>query len=91
MLGVTVPESGSPQSGAETQAESSPPAVAVVAGDPTAEELAALVAVLTAVAQPAPVIEAVEEARVDSWAAPWRGIGAPVPLGPGAWSAGSIG
>ncbi len=87
MLDVSFPESGSPEADAEQIA----PALEVVAGEPSAEELAALVAVLSAVARPAAVIENREGARVDSWAAPWRGIGAPVPLGPGAWSAGSIG
>lgn len=87
MLGVSFPESGSP----EADAEQSAPALEVVAGEPSAEELAALVAVLSAVARPAAVTENPEGARVDSWAASWRGIGAPVPLGPGAWSAGSVG
>lgn len=83
------PESGSPTSDADTT--KSVPALEVVVGEPSAEELAALVAVLSVVAQPTPVIEHPEDARVDSWAAPWRGIGAPVPLGPGAWGAGSAG
>jgi len=87
VLDVSFPESGSP----EADAEQSAPALEVVAGEPSAEELAALVAVLSAVARPAAVTENPEGARVDSWAASWRGIGAPVPLGPGAWSAGSIG
>lgn len=87
MLDVSFPESGSP----EADAEQSAPALEVVAGEPSAEELAALVAVLRAVARPAAVTENPEGARVDSWAASWRGIGAPVPLGPGAWSAGSVG
>jgi len=87
VLDVSFPESGSP----EADAEQSAPALEVVAGEPSAEELAALVAVLSAVARPAAVTENPEGARVDSWAASWRGIGAPVPLGPGAWSAGSVG
>lgn len=66
-------------------------ALRVVAGEPSAEELAALVAVLSAVSQPPAVVEEPEDARVDRWAAPWRGIGAQVPLGPGAWSAESVG
>lgn len=91
MLSVIFPESGSPEPDTDTDAARSVPALEVVAGDPSAEELAALVAVLSAVSQPAAVVEDPEDARVDSWAAPWRGIGAPVPLGPGAWSAGSVG
>lgn len=89
MLSVSFPESGSPES--DTDAAQSAPALEVVVGKPSAEELAALVAVLSAVSQPAAVAEDPEESRVDSWAAPWRGIGAQVPLGPGAWSAGSVG
>jgi hypothetical protein len=84
---VSLPESGSP----EVDGDQSAPALEVVAGEPSAEELAALIAVLSAVVQPAPVTGEQQQARVDSWAAPWRGIGAPAPLGPGAWSAGSIG
>jgi Acyl-CoA carboxylase epsilon subunit len=87
VLDVILAESGS----ADADAEPSVPALEVVVGEPSAEELAALVAVLTAVARPAPVPEDPEDSRVDSWAALWRGIGAPVPLGPGAWGAGSVG
>lgn len=67
------------------------PALEVVVGDPSAEELAALVAVLSVVARPPVAAAPPEAARVDGWAAAWRGIGAPVPLGPGAWTAGSVG
>ena len=63
------------------------PALQVVSGQPDAEELAALVAVLSAVAS-VPADDGVDDARVDGWSAPWRGIGATVPLGPGAWTAG---
>jgi hypothetical protein len=87
VLAVSLPESVRP----EAPGEQTVPALEVVAGEPSAEELAALVAVLSAVVQPAPAVDESQDARVDSWAAPWRGIGAPVPLGPGAWSAGSIG
>jgi len=87
---VTLLESASPATGTGT--EPAVPALEVVVGEPSAEELAALVAVLSVVTQPAPVAtDGPDDVRVDGWAAPWRGIGAHVPLGPGAWSAGSAG
>ncbi len=94
MLRVTSSENGRAASDAEAvPGAPGAPALEVVVGDPSAEELAALVAVLSVVAQPtaAPAAEDPAGVRVDSWAAPWRGIGARVPLGPGAWSAGSTG
>jgi Acyl-CoA carboxylase epsilon subunit len=88
---VTLPDSAVFEDDAGTGTESGAPALEVVVGDPSAEELAALVAVLSVVAQPPPAIDPPEAARVDGWAAPWRAIRAPVPLGPGAWTAGSVG
>lgn len=91
MRGVSLPDSTSPDADPDT--EPRVPALEVVVGEPNAEELAALVAVLSVVAQPAPTVvgDRPGDGRVDGWAAPWRGIGAPVPLGPGAWTVGSAG
>ncbi len=89
MRSVSFPDSGSPDTDTDTLPGA--PALEVVVGEPSAEELAALVAVLSAVSPPAAVAEDLEDTRVDSWAAPWRRIGAGVPLGPGAWNAGSVG
>jgi Acyl-CoA carboxylase epsilon subunit len=94
---VSLPDSASPNAdtdigtGIDIGTEPSAPTLEVVAGDPSPEELAALVAVLSVVAQSSAVTDRPEPARVDGWAASWRGIGAPVPLGPGAWGAGSVG
>jgi hypothetical protein len=57
------------------------PLLRVVKGDPTPEELAALVAVLASRggAEPAP-----EPVR-SPWARPGVGLRRPVPIGPGAW------
>jgi hypothetical protein len=89
VLDVSLTEGG--RSAADAEVEPIAPALEVVAGEPNAEELAALVTVLSAVAASPPVVEEPTDSRVDGWAAPWRGIGAPVPLGPGAWGAGSVG
>jgi hypothetical protein len=55
----------------------------VVRGDPTPEEIAALVTVLTArareTAKPGP------SQRRSAWAAPSRRLRRPLPHGPGAW------
>ncbi|MDN5772139.1 MAG: acyl-CoA carboxylase subunit epsilon [Microlunatus sp.] len=59
------------------------PALRVVRGHPDSEELAALVVVLSlladgSVTSPAP-------APTNGWAAPWRGMRAPLRPGPDAW------
>ncbi|MVA76458.1 acyl-CoA carboxylase subunit epsilon [Auraticoccus sp. F435] len=59
------------------------PAIEVVAGDPTAEELAAVVVVLQSRA-PAPPPP---PARPSAWAAPARRHRRPLVPGPGAWQA----
>ena len=58
------------------------PLLQVVKGDPSPQELAALVAIVAARAsQPAPTVEA----PLSSWAAPkWR-VRRPLSTGPGAW------
>lgn len=54
------------------------------AGNPTEEEIAAVVAVLMAQAAARPV-EA--QPSPSGWAAYWRSVGAPVRPGPGSWQA----
>ena len=60
------------------------PSIRVVAGDPTAEELAALVVVLSSLGTTAP---APDPTKRDGWGAYWRGVRAPLAPGPGAWRA----
>jgi hypothetical protein len=55
----------------------------VVHGDPTPEEIAALVAVLTARARAA--TEPKARARRSAWSDPARRLRWPLPHGPGAW------
>jgi hypothetical protein len=57
----------------------------VVHGDPTPEELAALVAVLTARARAATAGPNPAEPRRSAWSAPSRRMRRPLPHGPGAW------
>jgi hypothetical protein len=57
------------------------PVLSVTRGNPTDEELAAVVAVL--LSQPAPPEPAV--APASGWSAYWRSVRAPVQPGPGAW------
>jgi hypothetical protein len=59
----------------------------VVKGEPTAEELAALVAVVSAKAAEA---GNAESERPTSWAAYWRSVRAPLQPGPGAWRASAL-
>jgi hypothetical protein len=64
-----------------TTVDAEPPLLRVVRGEPTAEELAALLAVVTARAAAAP-----EVARPRSaWADPARQLHRPVPHGAGGW------
>jgi acyl-CoA carboxylase epsilon subunit len=60
------------------------PVVRVVKGDPTPEELAALVAVVTARKAAAPEAE---EERASDWASYWRNVRRPLEHGPGRWRA----
>jgi hypothetical protein len=59
------------------------PALRVVRGDPTPEELAAVVAVVAAAAAAGDGGQPEEPAR--TWAAYWRGLRRPMQPGPGAW------
>jgi hypothetical protein len=61
------------------------PVLRVVKGDPTPEELAALIAVVTARATaPAP---APDTTRASNWATYWRNARTPLRPGPGRWRA----
>jgi hypothetical protein len=69
--------------------ESTEPVLRVVKGDPTAEELAAVVAVLSAGRSSQPPVE---PSAPSGWSAYWRSVRAPLVAGPGAWrSSGRIG
>lgn len=61
-----------------------PPLIKFVAGNPTDEEIAGVVAVLTAQAAARP---AQPEQSRSGWAAYWRSVGAPIQPGPGSWRA----
>ncbi len=63
--------------------EASPPLLRVVRGEPTPEELAALVAVVAARASASGRTTRAE--RPAGWAAYWRQVCAPLRPGPGAW------
>ena len=69
--------------------EPAEPLLRVVKGDPTPEELAAVVAVLTAISGgPAPPARPTGS----GWSAYWRSVRAPLIAGPGAWrSSGRLG
>jgi len=61
------------------------PILQVVKGDPTPEELAALVAVIAARSTAAAV--PVETGRASNWATYWRNARQPFHPGPGRWRA----
>lgn len=61
--------------------------VRVVKGDPTPEDLAALVAVLSTKMAEA---DDAEPERPSTWAAYWRTVRAPLRPGPGAWRASGL-
>ncbi|RAY12157.1 acyl-CoA carboxylase subunit epsilon [Actinomadura craniellae] len=63
------------------------PFLQIVRGDPTPEEIAALVAVLTARARAA---AGPPPRRTSEWTARSRGVRAPVAAGPGAWRASAL-
>jgi hypothetical protein len=63
------------------------PLLRVVRGEPTDEELAALVAV---VAARAAGTRSETGGQPRTWAAYWRTVGAPPPPGPGAWRASAL-
>jgi hypothetical protein len=61
----------------------------VVTGDPTPEEIAALVAVLTARARAA-AGDGGAEPRRTAWADPSRRLRRPLPRGPGTWRSSAL-
>jgi hypothetical protein len=67
--------------------ETSRPFLRVVRGDPTAEEVAALVAVLASMSASPPAAKA--RAR-STWADPRRRVRTTLPHGPGAWRASAL-
>ena len=70
--------------------EPTEPVLRVVKGNPTAEELAAVLAVLSAGASSAASPD--EPSAPSGWSAYWRSVRAPLVAGPGAWrSSGRIG
>ena len=66
-----------------------PPALAIVAGNPSAEEIAAVVTVLSARAGPAERIGSAETARY-GWSARSRLLRAPVRRSAGGWRASAL-
>ena len=66
-----------------------PPALAIVAGNPSAEQIAAVVTVLSARAASAGRARAGETARY-GWSARSRMLRAPVLRGPGGWRASAL-
>ncbi len=64
-----------------------PPSLRVVRGDATDEEVAALVAVLTAAAGPAPGGGGDGTSGRSAWSEPARSVREPLPHGPSAWRA----
>jgi hypothetical protein len=69
--------------------EESEPLVRVVKGEPTAEELAALTAVVSAKAAQASAAES-EGERPSTWAAYWRTVRTPLRPGLGAWRSSAL-
>jgi Acyl-CoA carboxylase epsilon subunit len=66
------------------------PFLQIVRGDATAEEVAALVAVLSARAAAASARTDGGPRRVSAWADRSRMVRTPLPHGPGAWRAGAL-
>jgi hypothetical protein len=65
------------------------PALAIVSGNPSAEDVAAVVAVLSARLRPAGATGAGQATR-SRWSARSRQLRAPLLRGPGAWRAGAL-
>lgn len=61
-----------------------PPEIRITQGNPTDEEIAAVVAVLASVSGPQPVAE---PAQRSGWAAYWRAVHAPLQPGAASWKA----
>ncbi|HEY3000735.1 MAG TPA: acyl-CoA carboxylase subunit epsilon [Kribbellaceae bacterium] len=79
-----MPESDAPGSNAPAEPAS---VLRVVKGDPTPEELAALVAVVSARAAAAAGQGEPETERASDWASYWRNVRRPLQHGPGRWRA----
>ncbi|HET8717731.1 MAG TPA: acyl-CoA carboxylase subunit epsilon [Nocardioidaceae bacterium] len=78
-------------SGGEAGAPEERPALRVVRGDPSAEELAALTVVLHAVSAASASAAASQTDRPRSqWSAPRRRLRTTFPHGPGAWRASGL-
>jgi Acyl-CoA carboxylase epsilon subunit len=72
--------------------EEQAPLLRVIKGDPTPEELAAVIVVLSERAASATAEPAVTDTRSGGWSAYWRNVRAPLSAGPGAWrNAGRLG
>jgi hypothetical protein len=81
-----------PESGPAAHPESGPasqPALAIVAGNPSAEQIAAVVTVLSARLRPADATWAGQATR-SRWSARSRQLRAPLLRGPGAWRASAL-
>ena len=63
------------------------PVLQVVKGEPTPEELAALVTVVSAGATASDAAAANEPERASDWASYWRNVRRPLQHGPGRWRA----
>jgi hypothetical protein len=72
-------------SGARSEARTSVSDLQIVKGDPTPEELAALITVLAARSTTAPAAD--ESERAGNWATYWRNARTPFHPGPGQWRA----
>jgi Acyl-CoA carboxylase epsilon subunit len=72
--------------------ESKPVVLRVVKGEPTPEELAALVAVVStrAAADATAAAGTAEPERASDWASYWRNVRRPLPHGPGEWRASGL-
>ena len=68
---------------AANEANRTEPTISIIKGDPTAEEIAALVIVLAGSAGAGPT--APSSAGGGQWAAYWRRLRTPIPPGPGSW------
>jgi hypothetical protein len=79
MVNVVIPEEG----GAPlSEQESTEPVLRIEKGEPTDEELAALIAAVSAKIEAS---RTKQENRPSNWAAYWRSVGAPPSPGPSAW------
>jgi Acyl-CoA carboxylase epsilon subunit len=77
--GASVPRS---RVGGVSEQQPPEPVLRIEKGDPTDEELAALIAAVSAKIEAS---RAVPERRPSNWAAYWRSVGAPPSPGPSAW------